>query len=120
MTESQIQTSADVNYETLLGTHNAQPSELLMYQKKLTWRAGNLGMKELDLAVGVYAKRYLRSFPVDECQRFESEILKMNTPDLWKMVLKMEDEAELAELIPATHYIHSIRTMLQEQDWAHP
>ena len=113
-------TSADVNYEILLGTHNAQPSELLMYQKKLTWRAGNLGMKELDLAVGVYAKRYLQTLPVDECQRFESEILSMNTPDLWKLVLQMESEEEVAKLIHPTHYIHNIRTMLQESDWAHP
>ena len=72
--EAWLTNSINKNYDNLMKDFKNEPAELLMYQKQLTWRAKNLGMKELDLACGVYAKRYMQTLPHEECKRFEREI----------------------------------------------
>ena len=112
--------SINRNYDIMMRDFKVEPQELLMYQKQLTWRAKNLGMKELDLACGVYAKRYMQTLPHEECKRFEREVLELETPVLWHLILEIVDESKLDKYINNDNFIHSIRGMLKEKDWAHP
>lgn len=112
--------SINRNYDIMMRDFKVEPQELLMYQKQLTWRAKNLGMKELDLACGVYAKRYMQTLPREECKRFEREVLELETPVLWHLILEIVDESKLDKYIDKDNFIHLIRDMLKEKDWAHP
>ena len=77
-------------------------------------------MKELDLACGVYAKRYMQTLPHEECKRFEREIQDLETPVLYKLILEIVDDTKLDQYIEKDHFVHAIRDMLREKDWAHP
>merc|ERR1712086_85694 len=112
--------SINRNYDIMMKDFKREPEELLMYQKQLTWRAKNLGMKELDLACGVYAKRYMQTLPLEECRRFEREVLELETPVLYKLVLEIVDDNKLDEYIDKDNFVRCIRDMLKEKDWAHP
>merc|ERR1711879_683029 len=88
--------------------------------KAIDLESKNLGMKELDLACGVWAKRNMHTLPHEECQRFEREILDLETPVLYKLILEIVDENKLDEFVGKDHFVHLIRDMLKEKDWAHP
>ena len=77
-------------------------------------------MKELDLACGVYAARYVKNLSKEECQKFEKEVLELESPVLYKLILEIVDDSKLEKYIDADNYIHQVRHMLREKDWAHP
>lgn len=110
----------DINYDKLMDTFKTEPKELVMYQKQCVWRAKNLGMKELDLACGVWAGRYMHTMSREECNRFEKDILELETPVLYKLILEVVDDAKLEQWVDDDHYIYAIRKMLKEKDWVHP
>lgn len=44
-------------------------------------------MKELDLVVGSWAKKYAKELNLDQCIRFHNQVLEKETPELFQIVL---------------------------------
>lgn len=64
--------------------------DLEVLRKQLLFRSKNLGVKELDLLVGNWAKKNLQSMNDLELKQFNEEVLMKETPDLTKMLLTKE------------------------------
>ncbi|KAL4475213.1 hypothetical protein ABPG72_018870 [Tetrahymena utriculariae] len=62
-------------------------NDLENLKKQLTWRASNMGMRELDLLLGTFAKDKLKSFSKDELVQFNKDVLILETPVLNKILL---------------------------------
>jgi len=50
-------------------------------------RASNLGMRELDLLIGTYAKEKLKGFTNEELVKFNTDVLIHETPTLSKYLV---------------------------------
>eukprot|EP01017_Pseudomicrothorax_dubius_P036331 TRINITY_DN5195_c0_g1_i2.p1 TRINITY_DN5195_c0_g1~~TRINITY_DN5195_c0_g1_i2.p1 ORF type:complete len:138 (+),score=26.82 TRINITY_DN5195_c0_g1_i2:100-513(+) len=87
-------------------------TDLPSYQKSLIWRSSNLGMLELDLLVGTWAKKNIEGFSLEECRKYEEDVLAIETPDLYKYLvenkLPVEKEPKLAE----NKYIRVLRDVI--------
>ena len=55
-------------------------------------------MKELDISIGKWAAQNSKNLSLEECRQFESEVLDLETPDLWEILLKEKVSEELQEL----------------------
>ena len=62
-------------------------SDLGPLRRQLIFRASHLGMRELDLIVGAWAKRHLPNYGSDQLQAFNQQILQHETPELLKKIL---------------------------------
>jgi succinate dehydrogenase flavin-adding protein (antitoxin of CptAB toxin-antitoxin module) len=73
-----------------------RPANAEIYRKMIIYRyiiytnkrCNNLGMKELDISLGGWAKKNAHTLSYEDCQQFESEVLDHETPDLFYLVLK--------------------------------
>lgn len=45
-------------------------------------------MKELDLLVGLWAKKNILFFDTENCLKFENSILSIETIDLYNLIIK--------------------------------
>lgn len=104
------------NFEDLINSYDKEPQDLEAFQKRLIYRSSNLGMLELDLLVGTWAKQYLPKMNIEECQRYEREIISIETPDLHKVLLCNEKEFE-DFVYGEDHFISSIRKFGKNPSW---
>ena len=109
----------DKNYQEILDIWNKKSESLTNYQKRCIWRSSNLGMKELDLAFGAWARSNIFNLSEAECERYEREILVEESPVLWKWILEDPETTGLNEFA-ADHYIHTVRKFLDNKNWNHP
>lgn len=65
------------------------------FRKKILWRSGHLGMRELDKIVGDWAEKHVESMSVEHCQQFEEEVLSLESVDLYEF---LTDKAQFPEL----------------------
>merc|ERR1712187_619405 len=105
MTEEHLALEIDENHRKLMNSYKIKPDDLPGLQKQMIWRSKNLGMKELDITCGVYARRFVGHLSREECLKYEKEILEMESPDLYKLVLGIKDEKELGKYIDDDHYV---------------
>merc|ERR1719152_333592 len=96
------------NYDVLLRGWRSRPEDLKLYQQQCVWRSSNLGMKELDLAFGMWSKKNMHNLSREECEKYEREILQSESPELWKWILEDPKESG-ADKQPQDHYIHVVR-----------
>ena len=70
-------------------------------KKKIIWRSGNLGMLELDVLVGKFAKRNIPNLTLPECKEYEQEVLSKETSDLFFMLIenKEQDPPEMGKFL---------------------
>lgn len=115
--EHEVKQNMGVNYSKVLDNYMSMQDDLKTYQKKLIYRSGMLGMKELDLACGKWAKRHMFDLSREECERYEREILSMESPDLFFLLL--ESKIEVYEDFPKGHYLHVMKEFLEGKDWFH-
>lgn len=80
----------------MIGNFN-EPVSIEAYRKMIKfrfvlfchkYRCNNLGMKELDLSVGKWARENAKDLTLEDCRQFEQEILDLETPDLHDIILK--------------------------------
>lgn len=80
-------------------------ADLPSLRRSLMYRSGNLGMLELDIVVGRWAKKHVPEFSHEECAQYANEVLARETPDLYRLILGA-DQLEEGE---ARHYIETIK-----------
>lgn len=68
----------------------------------MIFRSKNLGMKELDLLVGNWAKLNVPKLNYEELHQFNAEVLSKETPDLNKTLLGRGDQ-------PHEHFLKLIK-----------
>lgn len=56
-------------------------------QRQLIFRCSNLGMLELDLIIGTWARKRIPSLNHSELLKFNEEILSLETPEIYSKVL---------------------------------
>lgn len=44
-------------------------------------------MKELDVSLGKWAAENMPKMTLEECRQFETQVLDLETPDLFKLIL---------------------------------
>jgi len=86
------------------------------YRKQLVWRSGNLGMLEMDYLIGKYAQTRLTDLSYTELEKYESDVLTIETPDLNKLVMMKEDEFG-AYKFDDDNYLNDVRKFVQERPW---
>lgn len=58
--------------------------------RKIAFRAGHRGMKELDILLGGFAERYLKSLSSVELDQFEA-LLNQPDPDLFAWIMGLSE-----------------------------
>lgn len=104
------------NYKKMHDIYDRKPQDLEGYCKMLIFRSKNLGMKELDLLIGSWAVRNLKKLSREELQRYEYEIIQMETPDLHKILSSTAKEFA-AEQFPPEHFLAQIRAFGESPNW---
>lgn len=61
---------------------------------QMLYRAKNLGVKELDLIVGSWAKNYVHTLNMEELNKFNSQVIQKETPDLLRKLLGYDEIEE--------------------------
>lgn len=61
--------------------------DLAALRGQMTYRARNLGMKELDLIVGSWAVRYVPELDKEQLLEFNKQVLQQETPELIRKLL---------------------------------
>jgi succinate dehydrogenase flavin-adding protein (antitoxin of CptAB toxin-antitoxin module) len=56
-------------------------------QRQLIYRCSNLGMLELDLIIGSWARKRIPTLDHSELLKFNEEILSLETPEIYARVL---------------------------------
>ncbi len=69
---------------------NQEPTETEKKRKQLTFRSWHRGTKEMDLIMGSFADKYLKSFSTEELDQYE-RILQYSDPDLYNWITGKED-----------------------------
>lgn len=59
-------------------------------RKKLIFRSGHRGTKEMDMLMGSFAEKYVPNFTEDELKTYE-ELLQENDPNLYNWIIGKED-----------------------------
>lgn len=114
--DAKLVASIEANYKTMHEIYDRRPQDLDTYRKMLVFRSKNLGMKELDLLIGTWAQRNLKTLERNELIRYEEEIIQMETPDLHK-ILSSAPIDFAAENLPKDHYLTKIRTFGETPHW---
>lgn len=70
--------------------------ELENVRRKLIFRAGHRGTKEMDLILGSFALKYVPHFTPEEVAAFEA-LLQQNDPDLYNWIMGREPVPEGAQ-----------------------
>lgn len=104
------------NYKTMHAIYDKKPSNIQDYRKMLVYRSKNLGMKELDLLIGTWAEVNLKTLDRDQLNRYEEEIIQMETPDLHKILSSSPSEFAKEDL-PEDHYLSQIRAFGERPGW---
>lgn len=73
-------------------------------------------MKELDLLIGKWAETNVDSLEIAELERFESEVLHMETPDLYKILTGSRKNFDDYE-IPKVHFLQDIKVYSELPTW---
>ena len=84
---------------------NTETKDLDSLRKSLIYRSHNLGMLELDIIVGKWAKEHVPSFTEEECKNYASEVLSMETPTLYSVFLGEQKHIEE----DSDHYVKLIK-----------
>lgn len=64
--------------------------DLSALRKQLIFRSGNLGMLELDLVVGSWAREKIPTMDRQECLDYNKEVLELETPNIYRKILGTE------------------------------
>lgn len=59
-------------------------------RKKLIFRSGHRGTKEMDMLMGSFAEKYVPDFTEEELQIYEN-LLQENDPNLYNWIIGKED-----------------------------
>lgn len=72
-----------------ISLHNYAPieQEVTALRGQLLFRAKNLGVRELDLIVGTWAKHNLPNYSHPQLMKFNEQVLLHETPELLKKIL---------------------------------
>lgn len=73
-------------------------------------------MLELDFLVGKFAVANLTTYSSEDLEKFERDILSIETPDLHRLVMMQPDEISKFDL-DEDHYIHTVRDFIQKRPW---
>lgn len=104
------------NFQKMIKDYDNKPESLEDYQKQLLWRSRNLGMLEMDLLIGKWCRQNIHTLDLEETQRLEREIFRVETPDLHRLMM-MEPE-EIAEYeLPDDHFMFTIREFAKNPEW---
>lgn len=60
--------------------------DLERWRKRLIYRSGHRGMKEMDLLMGKFAQTHVATFDTDQLKEYEA-VLDINDPDLLNLYL---------------------------------
>ncbi|CAD8074670.1 unnamed protein product [Paramecium sonneborni] len=85
-----------------------RPTDLHSYQKMLMHRCTNLGMKELDIILGRWSQEFVPKMNYEELNQMESEILDLDTIDIYNLLLQVKVAEELKPL-EELKYVQEIR-----------
>ena len=50
-------------------------------------------MLELDLVIGKWAKKNIPSLNLEQCQKYQGEVLDQETPELYRKIIGVDPEA---------------------------
>jgi succinate dehydrogenase flavin-adding protein (antitoxin of CptAB toxin-antitoxin module) len=56
-------------------------------------------MKELDISLGRWAAENAKNLSLEDCRLFESQVLDMESPDIYQLVLKDKVDPELQSFL---------------------
>ncbi len=110
---------AQANFDRLTAAYDRQPADVQDFRKQLAFRSRNLGMKELDLLVGKWAQTHLGALGREELQRFEQQVLSLETPDLYQLLTSPRSDFDALEL-PGSHFLQAVRSFSERADWNIP
>lgn len=111
-----LATNIETNYKVMHETYDHRPSDLNEYRKMLVYRSKHLGMKELDMLIGIYAELHLENLDKKELDRFDEEIIQLETPDLHKLLSSTSEQFAKEEL-PKEHFLNQIREFGSSPAW---
>ena len=112
VSDAGIEVLIEERFDKLYKDYAVKPENLEDYQKQLKWRAGNLGMLEMDLLVGKWAKKHLSEYDWEGTEKFERQVLRLETPDLYNLVMieeKFLGDYELED----DHFVFTLREFAQ-------
>jgi antitoxin CptB len=71
-------------------SHNSTLEDLENQRKRLIFRAGHRGTKEMDLLLGGFAAKFVPQFTKDQLDDFEAFLIH-NDPDLYNWITGQEE-----------------------------
>lgn len=113
--ETDYKSNLSMNYSKLVDNYTTRPDDLFAYKKQLVSRSNGWGMIGLDNACGKWANKHIYEMSREECERYEKEILSMESLDLSILLLESKDMAY--EDFPKGHYLHAIKDFVLEKGW---
>jgi succinate dehydrogenase flavin-adding protein (antitoxin of CptAB toxin-antitoxin module) len=116
LSDDELTKQIENNYKKLYQAYDHKPKDIQTFRKQLIFRSKNLGMKELDLLIGKWAESNVQSLKEDELLRFESEVLHLETPDLYKMLTGTRRDFDELDY-PKNHYLTLIKDFSERPDW---
>lgn len=116
VSDDALTTNIEANYKKMYQIYDQKSADINTYRKMLIFRSKNLGMKELDLLIGTWAQRHINNLERKELERYEIEILHMETPDLYKILSSPSNDFK-AEQLPADHFLAQIRSFGESPHW---
>lgn len=114
--DAKLVANIEANYKKMHAIYDRRPQDIDTYRKMLVFRSKNLGMKELDLLIGTWAQTYLKNLDRKELERYEEEIIQMETPDLHKILSSSSKDFE-SENLPKEHFLSQIRAFGETPHW---
>lgn len=72
-------------------------------------------MLELDLVVGTWAKGNVKKLSMEECRRYDEEVLSIETPDLYRVIIADPDAPDSKELLAKRSYLRDIREVMYQR-----
>ena len=114
--EESLAVEIEKKYKMLYEQYDKKPSDVVSYRKQLVYRSKNLGMKELDILVGKWALANVDRLDKKELERFEEEVLYIETPDLYKCLTGSDSDFEEFK-VPEKHFLRDIKNFSKEPHW---
>lgn len=84
---------------------NTSLADLPSLRRSLIYRSSNLGMLELDIVIGRWAKQNIPNLSTDQCRQYAEEVLSNETPDLYRMILGADETPDSNP----DHFINTIK-----------
>ena len=77
-------------------------------------RSSNLGMLELDLIIGTWAKENIPNLSEEECEKYSTQVIAKETPDLYKLVIGIDKKNFKIE--EYDEYVRKLREYAESND----